>query len=258
MPLKPWYKVVTPREDLRAGKPLDASEFAVHWGSTNVGGTGPGWWGQLIDAGQWTSNATYGWWSLYTDPEGANLYFSAQNNSGTETNYLSAPIAWTSNQWHFIALTYSTTNTALYLDGQLATNGVGMSIWPDSEVLSNGFYIGSDTNGETQAHGIFDDIYTYNFVLDSNTVSSIFSYLQPAFYLLDSWSFNDTNYWTSDYGYVPVSFTNIYASNLGDGTSLVLDSTNAAWLQYNVYEKDGTTNLTVNQGTVTARKKRLD
>lgn len=28
--LKPWYKLVTPREDLREGKPLDASEFAVH------------------------------------------------------------------------------------------------------------------------------------------------------------------------------------------------------------------------------------
>lgn len=30
MALKPWYKVTTPREDLREGKPLDASEFAVH------------------------------------------------------------------------------------------------------------------------------------------------------------------------------------------------------------------------------------
>ena len=30
MPLKPWYKVVYPREDLRANKPLDAAEFAVH------------------------------------------------------------------------------------------------------------------------------------------------------------------------------------------------------------------------------------
>ena len=28
--LKPWYRVVSPREDLREGKPLDASEFAVH------------------------------------------------------------------------------------------------------------------------------------------------------------------------------------------------------------------------------------
>ena len=30
MSLKPWYKVVTPREDLRENRPLDASEFAVH------------------------------------------------------------------------------------------------------------------------------------------------------------------------------------------------------------------------------------
>ena len=28
--ITPWYKLVTPREDLREGRPLDASEFAVH------------------------------------------------------------------------------------------------------------------------------------------------------------------------------------------------------------------------------------
>ena len=30
MKLKVWYDVVKPRQDLRAGKPFDASEFAVH------------------------------------------------------------------------------------------------------------------------------------------------------------------------------------------------------------------------------------
>lgn len=30
MSIKPWYKVATPREDLREGRPLDAAEFAVH------------------------------------------------------------------------------------------------------------------------------------------------------------------------------------------------------------------------------------
>lgn len=30
MKLRPWRHVVTPREDLRDGKPLDAAEFAVH------------------------------------------------------------------------------------------------------------------------------------------------------------------------------------------------------------------------------------
>lgn len=35
--LKPWYNVVTPREDLREGKPTDASEFAVHLESVRDG-----------------------------------------------------------------------------------------------------------------------------------------------------------------------------------------------------------------------------
>ena len=28
--MKPWHDVIKPREDLREGRPLDASEFAVH------------------------------------------------------------------------------------------------------------------------------------------------------------------------------------------------------------------------------------
>ena len=39
--LKPWYKVVTPREDLREGKPLDASEFAVHLDQVRDGRANP-------------------------------------------------------------------------------------------------------------------------------------------------------------------------------------------------------------------------
>ncbi len=30
MSIKPWYKIATPRPDLRAGRPLDAAEFAIH------------------------------------------------------------------------------------------------------------------------------------------------------------------------------------------------------------------------------------
>lgn len=219
------------------------------WTSTNAGGGGLPESGQLIDAGQWTSNASYGWWSLNMDPAAANLYFSAQDNAGDTTNYLSAPISWTSNQWHFVALTYSSTNTTLYLDGQLATNGAGMSIWPNSTVLANGFFIGSDSYGLTQAHGMFDDICTYNVVVDPVTISNTFSSYQPTYCLLDSWSFSDTNAWKSDFGYAPVSFTNLNTT-IGDGTALVLDSTSPAWLQYNMVETNNRPNLTLNQGSV--------
>lgn len=30
MALQPWHKLISPREDLREERPLDASEFAVH------------------------------------------------------------------------------------------------------------------------------------------------------------------------------------------------------------------------------------
>ena len=76
-------------------------------------------------------------------------------------------------------------------------------------------------------------------------------YYGPTNALLDSWCFLDSTNWTSDLGYAPVSFTNLAFSILGNGASVVLDSTNPAWLQYNVYENDGTTNLTVDQGSVT-------
>ena len=146
--------------------------FGPDWASTNQGGTGPGEYGRLFEAGAYTTNSGYGWWSLYVDPAGTNLFFSAQTNdlSGTTTTYLSAPISWTTNYFHFIALTYSATNTALYLDGALATNGPGVTVYPGPDALTNGFYIGSDTSGVYQAHGLFDTVATYNYPLNSNDV----------------------------------------------------------------------------------------
>jgi len=41
MALQPWYKVVYPREDLREGKPLDASELAVHLDQVRDGRANP-------------------------------------------------------------------------------------------------------------------------------------------------------------------------------------------------------------------------
>ena len=74
----------------------------------------------------------------------------------------------------------------------------------------------------------------------------------PTNCFLNSWCFYDTNTWCSDLGHAALSCTNLNASLLGDGSAVVLDSTNAAWLQYNVIENDGTTNLTVDQGSLTA------
>ena len=149
--------------------------FAPNWASTSQGGAGPGAdGGRLIDVGSYTTNASYGWWSIYVDPDGTNIYFSAQTNNGSGATYLSAPIAWTTNYWHLVALAYSATNSLLYIDGELATNGPGLTILPGPQALSNGFFIGSASNGVAQAHGMFDDLTTYNYQLDAGTVNSTF------------------------------------------------------------------------------------
>ena len=146
--------------------------FAPDWSGTDQGGTGPGEYARLFEVGAYTTDSSYGWWSLYVDPAGTNLYFSAQTNdlSSTITTYLSVPISWTTNYFHFLVLTYSPTNSALYLDGVLATNGPGVTIYPGPEALANGFCIGSDTSGVYQAHGLFDTVATYNYPLNSNDV----------------------------------------------------------------------------------------
>ena len=73
----------------------------------------------------------------------------------------------------------------------------------------------------------------------------------PTYVALDSWSFNDFTNWTSDKGCLPTSFTNLDNSYLGDFSSLIVDSTDPAWLKFRIVETNSpTTNLTVNAGTV--------
>ena len=165
--------------------------FAPDWSSINDtnGGLGPQEYGRLLEVGGYTPDSSCGWWSIYVDDAGTNIYFSAQINDGSGNTYtLSAPIDWTTNYFHFIALTYSSTNVSLYLDGQLATNDPGgLSLWPGNDVLANGFYLGSSSNGVLQAHGSFNKVATYNYPLDSNAVQRIFSW-EDNLYLVNPWN----------------------------------------------------------------------
>jgi hypothetical protein len=163
--------------------------FAPSWSSVSLGGTGPQESGRLIETGAYTTDSSLGWWSLYVDPAGANLYFSTQTNdlSGTYQNYITVPIAWKTNYFHFVALTYSATNTTLYLDGSLATNGPPLAVYPGTNALADGLYFGSDTNGAYQAQGLFNSVATYNVPMDGNTVLGMFNQSYPM-YLMNPWN----------------------------------------------------------------------
>jgi hypothetical protein len=140
--------------------------------------------GRLLEVGEFTTNANYGWWSIYLDNLGNNLYLSAQDGSGNQANYLAAPVSFASNMWHMAALTWSSTSTALYFDGVIVTNGPGVSVLPSTQVQSNGFWIGSDSAGWQQAQGQFAAITTYNYPLGTNDIYSAYA-LSQIFFLMN-------------------------------------------------------------------------
>lgn len=157
--------------------------FAPNWTDTNSGGTGPNQFGRFIDVGSYTTNASYGWWSFYLDPAGTNVYFAAQTNNGSSAVFLSGPVSFDlTNLWHMFALTYCSTGCAFYFDGLQVTNGSAVTIWPGPSVLTNGFFIGSDYSGRQQAHGMFDDIWTYNYPLAPQTISTAFIFSSFLYY----------------------------------------------------------------------------
>jgi hypothetical protein len=104
--------------------------YAPNWSSGTNGGAGPGQWTQLIDVGEWSSDSSVGYFGLSVDPSGSNIVFISQDGAGNSYS-LSAPISWATNIFENVALTYSSTNVSLYLNGQLVTNDTGgLSVWP--------------------------------------------------------------------------------------------------------------------------------
>ena len=146
--------------------------FKPDWNSANAGDGGPGTYGRLIEIGSYNPAFTNGWWGLYLSPDGTQLSFGTSANGGGGMTNLSANISWTSNEWHRIELTYSPTDSVLYLDGQWATNGAGVVYFPSTDELANGFRIGSDQNGNNQAEGAFEELETFDCPLNLTSANA--------------------------------------------------------------------------------------
>jgi hypothetical protein len=176
-----WLRYRTTEADGTRNLTVDAGSismwFSPAWSSTGVhiGGHGPGQWGRLFEVGSYTTNASYGWLSLYIDAGGTNLYFAGQTNNGSGGVFLTARIAWPAQSWHHLAITYSPSNSALYVDGLLVTNGLPVSYHPDSSVLTNGFSIGSDATGTVQVHGMIDNVATCAYPLKADTIWQVYN-----------------------------------------------------------------------------------
>jgi len=86
---------------------------------------------------------------------------------------VSAAISWSFCEWYQLVLVYTPTNSALYINGVLATNGTGVAYFPKpAERASSGLRIGSDQNGSNQAAGAFDELETFNYPLDAASIQA--------------------------------------------------------------------------------------
>ncbi len=138
--------------------------FKPDWNSTNAGGDGPGSWGRLMEIGSHDPAFANGWWALYLSPDGTHLLFGTRTNGLGRTN-LVGNISWHSNEWYQIALTYSPTGSALYVDGRWLAGGAGVMDFSNAGELTAGFRIGSDGEGNNQARGAFDELETFDYPL---------------------------------------------------------------------------------------------
>ena len=140
--------------------------FSPGWSS----GTGPGGWVRLLESGAWSADASAGWWALYVNPTGTEIFFSSQGG-GVGRDYFGASLAWSAGEWHQVALTFGAAGTALYLDGELAAQGLAICCLPTVEAYAvSGFEVGP---------GLFDELTTFAYALSAEEVSLSYSVAAP-------------------------------------------------------------------------------
>jgi hypothetical protein len=115
--------------------------FQANWTSTTDGGNGPTNWATMLSVGDWTSNAAQSAWTIAISPPGTNLVMEAQS-SGSNQVVFNVPIDYDAGDWHSIAVTYSSSNCSVFLEGQLVTNTPPITNFPsDSDCTNYGIFV---------------------------------------------------------------------------------------------------------------------
>jgi len=119
------------------------------------------------------------YWGLEFDANGTHLTFCLTNNSGAFVTVLQATgynIFTNKSLWHQIALSYSTTNALIYLDGAIAASNstTALAFLPWSQSLSRKVYLGGDP-ASNLANGDYDYLETFNYQLSAQTIANDYS-----------------------------------------------------------------------------------
>jgi hypothetical protein len=160
--------------------------FKPHWSSTNIGGSGPGSFGMFVTIG--------GSWDWYLQSNGCVVGFTSYSNTitapyfgqGAAPGFGGVDCTFVDGLWYQLALAYSPSNIAMYMNGALLATanftpysvvsneeahydtGFGMFVWPTGNTP---FSIGCQLTNAFQINGEFDEMETFNYPLSAAAIA---------------------------------------------------------------------------------------
>ena len=148
-----------------------------NWSSVAAGGNGAGNDARLITVGNPNQPGSPEW-SLRVTADGNFIVFTVNS-----IDILTAPICWDTNQSpsHFIALSYSGTNTVLSIDKTNVATGQGIGALAINPAQCQ-MAIGSDLAGNRQIHGVIARLATWDAPIDLDVIAQEYT-LYSVFYM---------------------------------------------------------------------------
>lgn len=191
--LTPW---VVPMLATNGIRQIDPARGALRmwymptWSSAATGqGAGPGNPARLLTMVSTNNSASVVLWSLEVAQDGNTLGLLCQSANGPAV-CLSAPISFQAGTWHCLAVGYTETNSAMFIDGQQVTAGDGLSTVPTNAMAFTSLVIGSSLAGNEVAAGQIEEFSAF-------TGSKRFhQMLGQEFGLSTDWEF--TSYYTNN------------------------------------------------------------
>jgi hypothetical protein len=153
--VEPWVVPMVVSNAFRLEPERGAYRF---WYQPNYSsGSGPGKPATLLQLVTAQGKAAEVWWALVVAPEGDEIHLICQTESGPET-CLRAAVQWEAGRWNLLTLAFTPTNSALFLNDQLAAVGEGLAPIPTQAAPFTSLIVGSDHSGNSPARGQMEEL----------------------------------------------------------------------------------------------------
>jgi hypothetical protein len=151
----PWIVPMVVSNSFRVEPERGAIRFWYRPDHTS--GAGSGAVATLLELSVSNGKVSEVWWSLVVSPTGDEVHLVCQTENGPES-CLRAAVNWKAGSWHMLTLGFTPTNSALYVDDQLAAVGPGLESVPPEVAPLTRLVIGSGLTGASPAQGQIEEL----------------------------------------------------------------------------------------------------